>query len=147
MSLLALGLPLLAAGGCDLDEFIGLEPENQILSNRFFLSETDMVNATSALYDRLQGIYGPGTTGMTSWGEMRSDNTTFLYDVGSRAAAPTEALDLISIGNGPSITDANAQNNTAYNNHYTAIRDANIILNRVDNPEIAVHEKSIYFAR
>jgi hypothetical protein len=78
-------------------------------------------------YSVLQTTYGGGATGpMWLLAEMRSDNTTYEFNVQNRSTSPQETIETFV---------TSADNNTtvaAWNNAYSGILQANTILDRID---------------
>src|SRR5687768_14739915 len=104
---LLLGSLTLSVAACDLDDIIGLTPQNSIPSDKFYQSPDEVVAGLNSTYSLLQSWYGTGgtgivcnnaqtgcTAGMWMFGEMRSDNTHFSRPEG-RAGEQTENVEYI----------------------------------------------------
>ncbi|WP_346857416.1 RagB/SusD family nutrient uptake outer membrane protein [uncultured Draconibacterium sp.] len=80
------------------EDFLEVAPESSLTGSTFFKTDGDFEQAANAAYEQLQMIYGRSFTdnpGEGSWimGEMRSDNTCFIYNTGNRGFEGCEQID------------------------------------------------------
>ena len=111
------------------DDFLTCLPETSVPKEKFYKTEADFEQANIGIYELLRSIYGAGAANYGAWlmGEMRSDNTTFLYNTVNRGYADREYPALFT-------DDANggAVSNKYNNNYYMKLNDL-FNLNITDN--------------
>jgi len=113
--------------GCKKD-FLTKLPETVVSAEASYKTESDFQQANIGLYNPLRAIYGSGLADGGAWamGEMRSDNTCFIYNAQNRGYADREYIDLF-------IDDANSgAPSNKYNNDYIIIGRANQVLKTID---------------
>jgi len=84
----------LTLGSCN-DSFLELPSKTQLSTATFFKSENDFKQGINAAYAPLRTLYnGAGLNGSGAFymGEMRSDNSTYMYNPGFRATQNQEAI-------------------------------------------------------
>jgi hypothetical protein len=109
-------------------DFLTKLPETVVSAESFYKTEADFQQATVGMYAPLRNLYGIGLADYGAWamGEMRSDNTTFIYNVANRGYADREFVDqFVDDANGGAI-------NNKYQNNYIIIGRANQILKTID---------------
>lgn len=77
------------------DSFLELPSKTQLSTATFFKSENDFKQGINAAYAPLRTLYnGAGLNGSGAFymGEMRSDNSTYMYNPGFRATQNQEAI-------------------------------------------------------
>ena len=131
--LAALATGFLFAGCVDLD----LSPNSSINKNDFYKSEADALTAVNGIYAELTpptGFYG-----------MYNNQTIYLGDLGSeyvKAGANTNSAHIREISNF-TISSNNDFMRTAWNEAYTGINRANIVIDKLDaNQDIAQDAKN-----
>jgi starch-binding outer membrane protein, SusD/RagB family len=121
----ATALTLSVALGCQ--NVLDVEPETFSGTTTYYQTPDQMTRAIFGAYSVLQTTYGGGATGpMWLLAEMRSDNTTYEFNVQNRSTSPQETIETFV---------TSADNNTtvaAWNNAYNGILQANTILDRID---------------
>lgn len=70
--LLTLGMTLGVTSSCD--DFLSIEPQNEIVLEKFWTEEADVTNVLNACYAQLESP--DCISRMVVWGELRSDNMT-----------------------------------------------------------------------
>ena len=122
------------------DDYLVKLPETVVSVEDFYKSESDYSLAIIGAYQHLRPLLGSGLADYGAWtmGEMRSDNTTFSYNLDNRGYAGIEYYDLfIDDSNGGGVS-------TKYDNNYIIIGRANQILSRIDNADISDDAKNNY---
>ncbi|WP_297094815.1 RagB/SusD family nutrient uptake outer membrane protein [uncultured Draconibacterium sp.] len=130
---------LLGATSCS-DDFLTNLPETVVSAEDFYKTESDYAQAIIGVYQPVRSLYNTGLAGYGAWtmGEMRSDNTTFSYNVSNRGYADREYVDLF-------IDDSNGgSTSNKYNNNYYIIGRANQILSQIDDADISEASKNNY---
>ncbi len=114
-----------ALAGCQ--NVLEVNPETFSGTTTYYQTPEQMERAVFGAYSVLQGTYGGGATGpMWLLAEMRSDNTTYEFNVQNRSTAPQETIDTF-------VTSADNNSTVAgWNNAYLGILQANTILDRID---------------
>lgn len=133
IKLLMAGLVLLGAGSCQ-NGFLELTPKTSVTEADFFQSEDDFTKAVTGIYRPLQGLYNDAYV----MGEMRSDNTYYLFNSSNRGGQITDKENINTF------TDV-ATNSYVYNkyiNNYSGIAKANAVLVRIDAATISSDVKS-----
>ncbi|MES2487466.1 MAG: RagB/SusD family nutrient uptake outer membrane protein [Bacteroidota bacterium] len=137
ISILLISAALLSA--CD-DEFLTKLPETVVSAENFYITDTDFKLATVGMYVPLRNLYGTGLADYGAWtmGEMRSDNTIFIYNSGNRGYADREYVDeFIDDANGGAVSNK-------YQNNYIIIGRANKILSTIDAADFDQARKDNY---
>ncbi|WP_421876630.1 RagB/SusD family nutrient uptake outer membrane protein [Marinoscillum sp.] len=116
------------------DDFLTKLPETVVSSGDFYKTEEDFQQATVGMYQPLREFFGTGLGnddfGAWTIGEMRSDNTCFIYNT-NRGFAGLELIDQF-------INDANGGGTAVkYINAYIMIGRANQILAAIDEADIS----------
>ncbi|SHE53998.1 Starch-binding associating with outer membrane [Mariniphaga anaerophila] len=107
------------------DDFLEKLPTDAIATDAFFKTQSDFEQGVTAIYSSLRDVYGD------AWivGEMRSDNTHFVFDPSDRGAENYERYaDFIDIS-----TDGATRNK--YKSNYQVINRANQVLYRIEDVE------------
>src|SRR5215217_6123606 len=114
-----------AVAGCQ--NVLEVQPETFSGTTTYYQTPDQMERAIFGAYSVLQTTYGGGATGpMWLLAELRSDNTTYEFNVQNRSTSPQETIDTFV---------TSADNNTTvagWNNAYAGILQANTILDRID---------------
>jgi starch-binding outer membrane protein, SusD/RagB family len=133
MKLLTAGLVLLGASSCQ-KSFLELTPQTGVSVANFFITEDDFTKAVTGTYRPLQGLYGDAYV----MGEMRSDNTYYLFNTANRGGQIVEKENINTF------TDVatNAYIYNKYTNNYSGIAKANAVLQRIDAANISASGKS-----
>lgn len=121
-------------------EFLTKLPETVVPAATFYKTESDFQQANIGLYNPLRGLYGTGLADYGAWtmGEMRSDNTCFIYNSSNRGYADREYIDLF-------IDDANSGSpGNKYNTDYIIIGRANQVLKTIDEATFDQAKKNNY---
>src|SRR5215213_5075644 len=120
----ALGVSV-ALAGCQ--NVLEVQPETFSGTTTYYQTPDQMERSIFGAYGVLQTTYGGGATGpMWLLAEMRSDNTTYEFNVQNRSTSPQETIDTF-------VTSADNNSTVAgWNNAYTGILQANTILDRID---------------
>jgi tetratricopeptide (TPR) repeat protein len=123
VSMLLLCLSLLVSS-CK-DSFLEKLPTDSIATDGFFKSQADFEQGVVAIYRSLPNVYGDAYV----MGEMRSDNTHFIYDPADRGGVGIENYsDFLD-------TPLDGQTSNKYVNNYQLINCANQVLSRIDQVE------------
>jgi len=118
-----LSLPLLVVfAGCD--SVLDVKPSTFSGSTTYYQNQDQFVKAINGVYASIQGDYASGGH-LVTWGEMRSDNTTFQYNEADRGGIHIEAFDefMVTIDNGVV--------NNLWASAYDDIKETNVILDRI----------------
>ena len=133
---------LLALVACE-DEFLTNENQNVVSSSNFFETEEDFQQATVGMFSPLRNLYGIGLADYGAWtmGEMRSDNTVFIYNQSNRGYVGIEYIDQF-------IDDANGGHvNTKWDNGFIIIGRANQIITNIDEANISEEARNNYLGQ
>ena len=76
--ILLCSIMLLTGAGCS-DSFLDIPSETTLSSAVYFKSQSDFEQAINGAYAPLRGAYN-GNEGAWAMGELRSDNTTYVYN-------------------------------------------------------------------
>jgi hypothetical protein len=128
-----------AFSACKKD-FLTQLPETVVAGPDFYKTESDFKQANIGLYAPLRTLYGTGLADYGAWamGEMRSDNTTFIFNSANRGYADREYVDQF-------LDDANGgAASNKYNNDYIIIGRANQILKTIDAATFDQTQKDNY---
>src|SRR5690625_2422584 len=107
--------------GCD--DFLTTAPENAISDTEFFQDEVQFEQAVMGSYAKLRNMYD------FQWRltELRSDNTTIMFNDANRGPHPMWFLDEFT-------ADATNQNLSPYWQHvYEGIQRTNTVLNQIED--------------
>lgn len=135
LSVFLMGLALTSC-----DDFLSELPKTTVAKESFYKTESDFSQANIGIYQMLRSIYGTGDANYGAWmmGEMRSDNTTYLYNIENRGYADREYVALF-------IDDANGGGvSNKYNNTYYMIQRANQVIEFIDNANISESARNNY---
>ncbi|MFD2572665.1 RagB/SusD family nutrient uptake outer membrane protein [Spirosoma soli] len=127
------GLGLFLLSSCS-KSFLELTPQTGVSVANFFISEDDFTKAVTGAYRPLQNLYYDAYV----MGEMRSDNTYYLYNTSNRGGQIVEKENINTF------TDV-ATNSYVYNkyiNCYDGIAKTNAVLQRIDGASISATTKS-----
>ena len=121
----ATALVVAASTGCQ--NVTDVQPETFSGTTTYYQTPDQMERAIFGAYSGLQVTYGGAATGpMWLLAEMRSDNTTYEFNVQNRSTSPQETIDTF-------VTSADNNSTVAgWNNAYNGILQANTILDRID---------------
>ncbi|HEX8018676.1 RagB/SusD family nutrient uptake outer membrane protein [Mucilaginibacter sp.] len=125
--LLALLICLLF-GACK-KQFLDKTPISQLSAVDFYKSQSDFDQAVVGIYVPLRPLYGVGLADYGAWsmGEMRSDNTCFIFNFANRGYADREGVETF-------LDDVNGGGaSNKYDNDYIIIGRANQVLAQIDN--------------
>lgn len=121
------------------DSFLELPSKTQLSTATFFKSENDFKQGINAAYAPLRTLYnGAGLNGSGAFymGEMRSDNSTYMYNPGFRATQNQEAIaDFTNDA-------ANTVSTLRYVTDYQIIARANQVLVPIDAVTFAEDSKN-----
>ncbi len=114
------------------ESFLEELPEDAVALEDFYQDENDFELANVGMYLPLQSLYGNTVADYGAWsmGEMRSDNTCFIYNSSSRGYADREYVDLFT-------DDADGSCvSTKYEEDYIIIQRANQILKYIESADV-----------
>ncbi len=137
LSLLTFGS--LCFSSCN-DEYLTNLDVTKVSAESFYQTESDFALANVGMYVPLRNLYGSSLADYGAWamGEMRSDNTCFIYNLDNRGYADREYVDqFIDDSNGGAISNK-------YDNDYIIIGRANQILARIDEADIEEDVRNNY---
>lgn len=138
-NILTITLAVLLLSSCS-DDFLTKYPETVVPAETFYKTEADFKQAVIGAYVPLRNLYGTGLADYGAWamGEMRSDNTCFIYNAANRGYADREYIDqFIDDSNGGGVSNK-------YQNDYIIIGRANQILKTVDAADFDQAKKDNY---
>lgn len=118
----------LLAFGCNEDEFLDRTPFDRFTPNNFFETEEQIAQATTAIYPVIRNLY---TGALFSYGELRSDNTTFEFDRDDRGRIGTEEIDYFLLN------PSSGLHGNIYNPLYQAIARANYVIDQIEDVPFA----------
>lgn len=124
---------LFLASSCQ-KSFLELVPQTSVSEASFFVTDDDYTKAVTGAYRPLQSLYYDAYV----MGEMRSDNTYYLYNTSNRGGQIVEKENIATF------TDV-ATNGYVYNkyvNCYDGIAKTNAVLQRIDGASINASLKS-----
>ncbi|UZR97377.1 RagB/SusD family nutrient uptake outer membrane protein [Chondrinema litorale] len=119
------------------DEFLTNLPETVVSAEDFYQTESDFEQAVIGMYVPLRTLFGSGLADYGAWamGEMRSDNTIFIYNQANRGYADREYVDqFVDDANGGAVANK-------YENNYILIGRANQILQTIDDADFDQTQK------
>lgn len=116
-------------------DFLEVPSETSLSTATFYKTEADFQQAVNAAYAPLRNLYNASFAGAWVMGELRSDNTTYMFNPGYRGTIDPEAI--ADFNNQPSNTVSTAK----YTNNYQIIARANQVLATVDGVDFAQASK------
>jgi len=121
MFVLLIGFSLMAITSCQ-ESFLEKLPYDSITDESFFKTQADFEQGVTSIYASLTDVYGDAFV----MGEMRSDNTHFIYDPADRGGAYLEEYSdfLDNPSSGPVFNK--------YRGNYNVINRANQVLAKID---------------
>lgn len=117
---------ILTASLASCSNFLEIPSETSLSSEIYYSSQSDFEQAINGAYSLLRGLYS-GSNGAWAMGELRSDNTTYVYNPNDRGTISAEFVKDF-------IDDAN--NSVSYNKYvtnYSIISNINYLLEPIDN--------------
>ena len=112
--------------GCD--DFLDIPSETALSSEVYYQSQNDFEQAINGCYSFLRTLYS-GSNGAWAMGELRSDNTTYVYNPTDRGTISAEFVkDFLDDAN-------NSVPLHKYVTNYSMISNINYILGSIDNIE------------
>lgn len=114
-------------------DFLTELPVTVVAKESFYKTESDFEQANVGIYQMLRTIYGVGAANYGSWmmGEMRSDNTTFQYNLSNRGYSDREYVaTFMDDANGGAVGNK-------YNNTYYMIQRANQVIQFIEDANIS----------
>lgn len=134
----ALSLSLFLSS-CSSD-FLEIPSETSLNTATFYKTEKDLQQSVNAVYAPLRNLYNftPGTPRSGAWvmGEMRSDNTYYIFNPNDRGLIDPEAI--ADFNNQPS----NSVSTVKYTTNYQIIARANQVLASIDGVDFAAASKN-----
>lgn len=126
-------------GSCSSD-FLEIPSETSLSTATFYKTEADLQQAVNATYAPLRNLYNttPGANNSGAWamGEMRSDNTTYIFNPSYRATIDQESIaDFTNQA-------ANSISTAKYTTNFQIIARANQVLASVDGVDFASDSKN-----
>lgn len=131
-TIVKLYFPVLIAALCLLsacEDFLTVSPKTEVTVADFYQTEEDFDLAVTGCYQPLQNLYGKDELpnyGAWTMGEMRSDNTTYIYNIANRGYQGMEYVARFTD------TSNDGAVSTKYNNDFIIIGRANQILKYID---------------
>ena len=107
--------------GC-MDSFLKVKPIDFLDGNSYYQTEDQFNLAVNGAYSNLRSLF---TGSMWSMSEMRSDNTSYQYNVDDRSGADNEQIDEFRMN------ATNGISADCWSTSYNAIAKCNTILNRI----------------
>ena len=104
------------------NDFLNLTPHSEISVDNFYQTEDDFIQAVNGAYEPFRGMYNT-----TEWrfGEMKSDNTTYIFHVAKSDLEGEDPDQFLEKSNSGYVA-------TKYNNSYVIIGRCNRILSEID---------------
>lgn len=124
---------VLFATACS-DDFTDLKPQTFVSSSSFFQTEADFKQAINGAYTSLRNIYNNGYI----MGEMRSDNSHYVYHENDRADRNVHKEEIADFTNNA----LNAYSNSQYYAYYEGISKVNAILARIEGVDFSADSKN-----
>lgn len=109
-------------------DFLTKTPISSVSAETFYKTQSDFDQAVVGMYAPLRNLYGVGLADFGAWsmGEMRSDNTCFIYNFANRGYSDREGVEtFLDDANGGAVSNK-------YSNDYVIIGRANQILSTID---------------
>ncbi|MFV8341025.1 RagB/SusD family nutrient uptake outer membrane protein [Flavobacterium sp. XS2P39] len=122
-------------GSCSSD-FLEIPSETSLSTATFYKTEADLQQAVNAAYAPLRNLYNTSFQGAYIMGELRSDNTTYIFNPGYRGTIDPEAI--ADFTNQPS----NSVSTGKYTTNYQIIARANQLLASVEGVDFAAASKN-----
>jgi len=113
---------IISLSGCQ--GFLNQTPKSSLSKSNFYQDSTQFVEAINGVYGVLQNTYNATSH---TWGEERSDNTTFQYNAADRGRYFWEQFDYFEL------TTSNQEVEYMWSNMYRGIAQCNEILNQASN--------------
>jgi len=120
------GLGLLALAACN--HLLDTKPYTFSSGDNYYENEAQVLRAVNGVYGRLQELHTSDFWALT---EMVADNTNYQYDESDRGAQQREEIDEFLI------TSSNTYVNTAWALLYSIVKEANVVLGRMDGVSFA----------
>ncbi len=117
------------------EDFINLAPISEQSAANFYKTETDLDQAVAATYDALQDGAQYGGNGFDHFMEVRSDNT--FNDNTTQNSGQRAQFDNFQL------TANNTMLNATWTSCYKGIQRCNIVLNRIDDVDMAAEKRTI----
>ena len=121
-------------------DFLTIPSETALSTTTFYKTENDLQQAVNAAYAPLRNLYNstPGINNSGAWlmGEMRSDNTRYIFNSSYRATTDQEAISDFTN------QDANSISTAKYTTNYQIIARANQVLASIDGVDFAAASKN-----
>lgn len=114
--------------GCE--GMLDVEPRTFSSASGYYENEEQIERGVNGAYGELQNIYN-ATIGFWAMTEMRSDNTSYQFNVADRGEQQMEELDEFLI------TPDNNDIEEIWSNIYSGILQCNTVLNRIDEVEFS----------
>ena len=114
--------------------FLELTPQTSVSEANFFITEDDYTKAVTGAYRPLQSLYYDAYV----MGEMRSDNTYYLYNTSNRGGQIVEKENINTFSD----VATNGYVYNKYINDYSGIAKTNAVLQRIDAAAISTSAKS-----
>lgn len=130
----ALSLSLFLSS-CSSD-FLDIPSETSLSTATFYKTEADLQQAVNATYAPLRNLYNIDNAGAWLMGEMRSDNTRYLFNSSYRGTIDQEAISDFTN------QAANSVSTLKYTTNYQIIARANQVLASVDGVDFADASKN-----
>ena len=127
------GILLLGSTSCS-DDFLDVSPDTFVSSSEFYKTEESFTQALNGAYESLRNIYSNGYV----MGEMRSDNTHYIYKQNDRGDQNVEKEDIDGFVDDP----LNTYTEQKYVACYNGISRTNIILDRIENADFSDDAKT-----
>ncbi len=126
LNIVILVIVLFIVNSCS-EDFLGVPPKTFVSSAEFYASEENFTQALNGAYESLHGIFATAYVA----GEMRSDNTHYIYKDNDRGRQNVEREDIDGFVNDP----LNAYTKQKYIQCYEGISRTNVILSRIDEAD------------
>lgn len=132
-------IPVLFLGlfisSCSSD-FLDIPSENNLSTAIFYKTENDLQQGVNAAYAPLRNLYNAGFSGAWAMGELRSDNTTYIYNPSDRGTIDPEAIaDFTN-------QSSNGVSTNKYVTDYQIIARVNQVLASIDDVDFAEASKN-----
>jgi len=121
-----LGFGLLGLTACN--HLLDTKPYTFSSGDNYYENEAQVLRAVNGVYGRLQELHTSDFWALT---EMVADNTNYQYDESDRGAQQREEIDEFLI------TSSNGYVNTAWGQLYAIVKEANVVLGRMDGVSFA----------
>lgn len=118
--------------GCG-EDFLNLLPETNVVSETFYVTETDFTQAVNASYAPLQPIF---KSQFWSIAEMRSDNTSYQHNTSDASGFARNEIDEFRE------QDDNSELAAFFNNSFIGIARCNVILDKIGTATLSEEFKN-----